>query len=280
MLKIPVTVVVPIKNEAINLPNCLSKLERFEQVLIVDSNSGDSSVEIAELYGAQVLQFEWDGMFPKKRNWCLRNYDFKTDWILFLDADEQVTPDFLEELEAVIQNKKYNGYWVTYQNYFMGRLLKYGDKFRKMPLVRKGCGEFERIDEESWSALDMEVHEHLVIDGAIGHMRAPIIHNDYKGLTTYYDRHNQYASWEAARYLSVKNTQNQNRTWRQKIKYQMLESPFFPVLYFLGSYILKGGFLDGRPGFRFNISKMFYFYQITFKVAEMRAQSKTSLSET
>lgn len=274
-MKLPVTVVIPIKNEAVNLPICLSKLSAFEEVLVVDSGSSDNSIEIAKSFSANVLQFQWNGQFPKKRNWCLRNYDFKTEWILFLDADEQVTPEFTEELSLTLNDEGCNGYWVTYQNYFMGHLLRYGDKFRKLPLLRIGCGEFEQIDEEAWSTLDMEVHEHLIIKGAVGQLKSPLIHSDFKGLSAYYDRHNQYSSWESARYLTIGDKERGRWTWRQKIKYQLLESPFFPLMYFIGSYILKLGFLDGHAGFRFNISKMFYFYQINFKVAEKRARAST-----
>jgi glycosyltransferase involved in cell wall biosynthesis len=103
--KIPVTVVVPIKNEAANLEQCLSRLHSFAEVLVVDSGSTDNSIGLAQGHGAKVIQFKWNGQFPKKRNWCLRNYQFTTDWVLFLDADEYVTPEFLTELEQAVSTK-------------------------------------------------------------------------------------------------------------------------------------------------------------------------------
>src|SRR5262249_53010059 len=153
--------IVPVRNEAENLPRCLEKLNDFEEVVVIDSASTDNSAQIARDFGATVLDFRWNGQFPKKRNWCLRNHRFRTEWVLFLDADEVVTPKFIDELRRVTADSGYNGYWVTYHNYFMGRLLRHGDKFRKLPLVRLGRGEFEQIDEHSWSNLDMEVHEHV-----------------------------------------------------------------------------------------------------------------------
>ena len=92
---LPVTVVIPVRNEERNLPGCLRALGKdFSEIVVVDSGSTDRTREIAEDGGAVVLDFNWDGKFPKKRNWALRHHEFQTPWVLFLDADEQVTPDF------------------------------------------------------------------------------------------------------------------------------------------------------------------------------------------
>jgi glycosyltransferase involved in cell wall biosynthesis len=269
--KVPVTVVVPTKNEALNLPHCLDRLRgKFAEVLVVDSGSTDGTVRVAEEYGARVVEFRWDGRFPKKRNWCLLNYEFKTEWVLFLDADEYVTEEFVDELRVVLCDDRFNGYWVTYRNYFMGRLLRHGDRMRKLPLLRVGNGEFERVEEDCWSPLDMEVHEHLIVGGAVGRMKSPLIHNDFKSLAAYYDRHNSYSSWEAERYDRLKKEASSDRilTRRQRLKYGLLNSSLFPLAYFFTSYVIRLGFLDGAEGLRFNLSKMFYFYQVNFKIAE------------
>ena len=96
MNKIPVTVLVPIKNEEINLRKSLPLLSDFDQLIILDSQSTDESLKIAESFGAEIHQFYWNGKFPKKRNWALRNLEIKNDWVLFLDADEYVTKEFIE----------------------------------------------------------------------------------------------------------------------------------------------------------------------------------------
>ena len=95
---IPVTVIVPVKNEQKNLGRCLERLKGFSEIFVVDSASTDRTCEIARSYGAQVVNFSWNGKFPKKRNWCLRHLKFSHDWILFLDADELVTEAFEAEL--------------------------------------------------------------------------------------------------------------------------------------------------------------------------------------
>ena len=93
---LPVTVCIPARNEAKNLPACLASLGgKFHQVVVVDSQSSDATRGIAAAAGATVLEFRWDGKFPKKRNWALRNHQWETPWVLFLDADERVTPEFV-----------------------------------------------------------------------------------------------------------------------------------------------------------------------------------------
>ena len=169
MSLIPVTVVVPVKNEEKNLAACLTALQgRFQQVIVVDSGSTDATCQIAGEHGALLMNFEWDGQFPKKRNWVLRNYSFQTNWVLFLDADERVTPGFVDELSRAIESTTAVGYWVTYENWFMGKRLRHGDPMRKLSLFRVDAGEYEQFDEDRWSGFDMEIHEHPILDGTIG----------------------------------------------------------------------------------------------------------------
>lgn len=268
------SIVVPVRNEEANLPLCLERLKEFDDVIVVDSGSTDGTVGIAQSFGRNVLNFVWNGGFPKKRNWVLRNYPFKYPWVLFLDADERIPPEFKREVGTITQSSSHNGFWIGYSNWFMGRLLKHGDPVRKLSLLRVGCGEFERIAEESWSKLDMEVHEHLVVSGTVGAITARIDHHDMRTLDAYYERHNEYSSWEAMRYLKLKGMIS--LTFRQKLKYRMIRWKIFPPIYFIANYFLRLGFLDGLPGFYFAISKMFYFYQIQAKVswAELKINSR------
>lgn len=268
MLKIPVTVVVPVKNEEKNLPDCLAPLKEFDQVLVVDSGSTDCTANIVESFGYEFIRFNWNGQFPKKRNWVLRNQLIKHEWVLFLDADEILTPEFIQELRKNIKASDVNGYWITYQNHFMGRPLNYGDKMRKLPLFRVGMGAYEKIEEDSWSHLDMEVHEHPIVEGVTAHFKASIIHNDYKGLEHYIARHNAYSSWEANRYL---NLDNSNLSFRQKVKYGLMNTGLLPILYFIGAFVMKLGFLDGRAGLYLALYKAQYFFQIQTKIKELQS---------
>ncbi|MEP5255626.1 MAG: glycosyltransferase family 2 protein [Winogradskyella arenosi] len=268
--KIPVSVIVSVKNEELNLPDCLEQLKSFSEVIVVDSISTDKTPQIVESYDYQLVDFKWNGRFPKKRNWTLRNVPLKNDWLLFLDADEILTPSFIEELKTTINHTSHNAFWLNYNNFFMGKELKFGDKMKKLALFRKGFGEYEKIEEDSWSHLDMEIHEHPIIKGSHGHIKSPIIHNDYKGLEHYIGKHNAYSSWEAKRYLSLQSDSLVNFTKRQKIKYGLINTGLLPFIYFFYSYVVKLGIFDGKSGYYLAKYKANYFFQIQTKIKELK----------
>ncbi|WP_366182415.1 glycosyltransferase family 2 protein [Flavobacterium ovatum] len=270
MNKIPITAIVSVKNESLNLPNCLIKLERFDQLIIVDSGSTDDTVSIAKGFGAEVIQFDWDGKFPKKRNWALQNVHIKNDWVLFLDADEFVTEAFVSEIEEKTKDPNYNGFTIHFENYFMGKKLRYGYGFNKSALFKKSKGAYEKIEEDLWSHLDMEVHEHPIIEGNIGVIKEKVVHKDFKTLEHYISKHNAYSSWEAHRYLQLKEGKNIQLSRNQKIKYFLMNTGLLPWVYFFGAYLLKFGFLDGKEGFYLAKYKANYFFQIQTKIIELK----------
>ena len=271
---LPISVCIPVLNEEKNLPGCLESLEgKFDDIVMVDSGSTDDTLSIAEKAGLTVLNFKWNGAFPKKRNWALQNQSFKHDWILFLDADERITPAFLEELESKLDSDVV-GFWLRYDNWFMDRQLHHGDIMRKLALFKKEAGEYERFPEDAWSHLDMEVHEHPVLEGETGEIIAPLEHHDFRGLESYIAKHKEYAAWEAKRYQWL---QSDPEAWtslnkRQQFKYRHLNKWWLGSFYFLISYFLKKGFLDGRVGFHFSWMKKCYFEDIRRRILT----SKTS----
>jgi glycosyltransferase involved in cell wall biosynthesis len=275
---LPVTVVIPVKNEERNLPRCLAALRDFRHVIIVDSGSADQTREIASRAGAQLIDFSWDGKFPKKRNWVLMNHQFSTPWVLFIDADEHVTGGFVEELRRVLPDSKVDGFWLNYTNYFLDRELKYGIPQRKLALFRVGAGLYERIDESRWSHLDMEVHEHPILLGDLGEIRARIEHRDFRGLEHFITRHNAYSSWEAHRFLQLRSQASARvgLTSRQITKYRHLSKWWYAPAYFLFSYFLRLGFRDGRPGLVYNLFKMFYFVEVREKIIEAGATERAT----
>jgi glycosyltransferase involved in cell wall biosynthesis len=269
---LPVTVVVPVRNEERNLADCLSRLGEFAAVVVVDSGSTDRTEQIARDANATFLHFVWNGGFPKKRNWTLLNHRFTTPWVLFLDADEYVTPGFVAELRRELPQSRHAGYWIRFANHFMGRELRYGQPMKKLSLIRVGSGLYERIDEVEWSSLDMEVHEHPVLEGSVGECASKIDHNDFKGLHAYIARHNEYSSWEAARFarLAVAPEASEKFTLVQRRKYRNLDRWWLAPAYFLHSFVWKQGFRDGFTGFAFALMKAIYFFQIRLKILENR----------
>jgi len=267
----PITVVIPVKNEEKNLGACLTRIRDFVEVVVVDSGSIDQTRHIAENSGAKVLDFQWQGGYPKKRNWVLLNYPFRTPWVLFLDADEHLTDAFYRELSNKLHDETYIGFWLSYRNCFLGKMLKHGVPQKKLALFRVGSGLYERIDDLRWTNLDMEVHEHPVLNGSIGKLAAPIEHVDYRGFHHFIERHNDYSTWEAKRYVELKSGSRATTSFteRQEFKYRHLERWWFPIAYFMLTYFVYCGFLDGRSGFVYAIFKSMYFFQVQQKVKEI-----------
>ncbi len=277
MNKIPVTVIVPVKNEEKNLPNFLPLLKDFDEVIVIDSNSTDGTQEIVESFGYQLFEFTWNGHFPKKRNWALRNIPSKNEWVFFVDADEYMTDVFLDNLKAtMIETKDYVGFRINYKNVFMGKLIKYGDPISKLALFKKSAGEYEKIEDDDTSGnySGLEIHEHPVLNGSVGEIKGYILHKENRGITSYIQKHNEYSSWEARRFLKIKKNIRERLTFRQKVKYALIDSWWFGNLYFIYYYIWKCGFLDGKEGYILATLKKQYFANVKCKIEELRLQSK------
>ena len=264
------TIVVPVKDEERNLPACLENVKAFPHVVVVDSGSTDGTLEIARQAGREVIEFRWNGKFPKKRNWVLRNYTFKTPWVMFLDADERLTEAWIAEASDKLAHAADDiDAWICYyDNWFMDRLLRYGDTMRKTAVLRVGRGEYERIEENGWSSFDMEIHEHLQVAGRVGKIEARLEHHDRRSLESYYAKHEEYANWEANRYRALKGDFSR-LTRRQRMKYSLIRRWWFGFAYFCACYFLKRGFLDGKAGFVFARGKMRYFRNIRSKLVTL-----------
>lgn len=269
------TIVIPIKNEEKNLPGCLACLHAFPHVVLVDSGSTDTSralFDAARQTARQPwtwLDFAWDGKFPKKRNWTLRQFSFQTPWVLFLDADERLTDAWLAAAAVFLASPAADAADVVkcyYDNWFLGRLLRHGDPMQKSALARVGAAAYETVDEENWSSLDMEIHEQLLPKrpGAIAEIRARLEHHDHRSLESHRRKHEEYAKWEANRFLQLKAHPERQAllTARQKRKYGNLDKSWFAAAYFVAAYVLKGGFLDGFAGLRFALFKAWYFSRV------------------
>ncbi len=141
---LPVSVIVPVRNEARNLPGCLESLRDAGEVYVVDSQSTDATVEIARSFGAHVVQFHYKGGWPKKRQWAMESLPLAHEWIFLVDADEALTPELAQEIRNAIQDPRFNGYHIALRMHFLGRELRHsGASFEKLSLFRRGQGRFE-----------------------------------------------------------------------------------------------------------------------------------------
>ena len=278
--RLPVSVIIAARNEAHNLPRCLEALRDLGEIYVIDSQSGDATPEIARSFGAKVVQFHYPGGWPKKRQWAMETLPLAFDWILLLDADESLTPELTEEIRQATRNPDITGYYVALRMHFLGRVLRYGDaSFWKLALFRRGKGRFEcRLKQQDASMADMEVHEHVVVEGATAQLKNPVIHHNVESLSRYIQKHDEYSNWEARVLLqgeknsaellpALFGTQAQRRRWLKKKLYAV---PGSPVLLFLYRYFLRLGFLDGTAGLIYCGFQAVQMFHTKSKIYELR----------
>ncbi len=280
---VPVTVLVAAKNEEVNLPRCLSALAPAARVVVLDSRSTDATVAQAASYGAEVAQFDYKGSYPKKRQWALDTLDLDTEWVFLLDADEVVPDALWSEIRAVTSDPQAaDGYLVTKGFHFLGRAFAFGGfSFDALLLFKTGTARFEHLVDDPASALDMEVHERVIVDGTVKSLKTPLIHEDFKGLEAYIRRHNQYSTWEARlrhSYLNGGSYGTQSVTprlfgnaqeRRRFLKKLAIRTPFEPLLWFVYHFVLRGGFLEGRAGLIASQIRASYISQVRAKMYEL-----------
>jgi len=279
-VSVPVSVIVPVRNEAHNLERCLESLREVGEVYVVDSQSSDRTGEIARSYGARVVQFHYSGGWPKKRQWAMDTLPLSFDWVFLLDADEALTPDLANEIRQAIQDPGIDGYHIALRMFFLGRALRHGDAgFYKLSLFRRGKGRFEcRLRDQDPSMSDMEVHEHVIVNGKTAKLRHPLLHYNVESLSRYIQKHDEYSNWDARVWLegeansgelppTLFGTQAQRRRWLRK---NLFNLPGSPVLFFFYKYFLRLGFLDGVPGLIYCGFQCIQFFHIKAKIYELR----------
>ena len=279
--RLPISVIIPVRNEARNLLRCLASVADFDQVYVIDSQSSDDTVEIARAHHAKVVQFYYSGGWPKKRQWAIDTLPLAYDWILLLDADEALTPELIHEIREAIQSPEHHGYYIALQMHFLGRYLAHADAgFYKLSLFRRGRGRFEcRLNDQDASMGDMEVHEHVIVDGPTARLKNNVVHHNTESLSRYIQKHNEYSNWEArvraenennpsALPASLRGSQAQRRRWLRK---KFFHIPGSPVLFFIYKYFLRLGFLDGVPGLIYCGFQGIQFFHIKAKVYELQA---------
>ncbi|MDY7015506.1 MAG: glycosyltransferase family 2 protein [Cyanobacteriota bacterium] len=197
--KIAISVLIPAKNEELNLPACLKSVAPAAEVFVVDSNSSDLTVEIAREYGARAVQFDFEAekarydaemqeykdklahlrqskqplppslkkpLLRKKKNWSLDTLPFSHEWVLIVDCDERITPEQWIEIEQILQNPTCEGYYIKRKVYFLGTWLRHGGKYPdlNLRLFKHKGGRYEDLGLGYIANTgDNEVHEHVVL---------------------------------------------------------------------------------------------------------------------
>jgi len=264
MSKIPVSVLVVTKNEQDHIARCLKALSDFDEVIVIDSYSDDNTVELAQAVGAIVKNFKWNDSYPKKRQWCLDNIEIKHDWVFWVDADEVLTSDLIEEIRCLFGNKQQcAGYFVKGKYIWQEKCLEHGLMNNKLALFDRRKIEFPVIDDLDIKGMgEIEGHYQPILKSAyssekIGQLTAVLFHYAYDDESQWLARHKRYAHWEAQ--MSFNEAWPKDPVaWRDAIKKLTRTSIFRPYMMFIYSYIIRLGFLDGNKGYKFALSRKKY----------------------
>ena len=282
----PLSILIPAKNEADNLRACIASARFADEIVVVDSGSTDGSPDIARSLGAQVVDFKWNGRFPKKKNWALANVSWKHDWVFILDADERITPALADELRAIVTASKpaHDGYYVNRRFWFLDGWLNHCGYYPSwnLRLFRHRLGRYEQFSGVSdTSSGDNEVHEHVILQSAAGHLRHEMEHHAFPTIGIWVEKHNRYSNWEARLLCSTHAGQEASTAKlspalarKRRLKHLAGRLPFRPALRFFYHYVVRAGFLDGYRGYVFCRLMAFYEFLSVAKAGELRRTGK------
>ena len=281
MTKVPVSILIPIRNEAANLPRCLASVAWADEIIVVDSQSTDDSPAIAQAAGAQVVQFHFNGLWPKKKNWALEHVPFRHDWVFILDADEVLPPGARAEIAAVVARSGAGpaGYWINRRFMFMGGWLRHAYYPNwNLRLFQHRLGRYEQLVRGDTQSGDNEVHEHILVHGDTGRLVCEMDHYAFPSISVFIEKHNRYSNWEARLELedglnrangALQAPEAGRRRWLKRWARRL---PCRPLLRFLYVYVIQQGFLDGARGYYFARLHAAYEFMSVAKAAELRIQ--------
>jgi glycosyltransferase involved in cell wall biosynthesis len=217
-------------NEEANIVRTLESVQRIaDEVIIVDSGSTDATVALAQTRGAKVFVETWKGFAPQKNSALAKA---TCDWILSLDADEEVSPELAASIAAVVKSPtpaRFDGYTMNRRNLYFGKWIRrcgyYPDP--KLRLIRRGATQFEL----------RAVHEDMKMSAPKGHLHGDLVHHAYPTLESFIDHANRYSSLGAGMVVA-----------ERKVGFSFVNIVLRPLVRFIYGYFFRLGFLDGKEG--------------------------------
>jgi len=231
------TVVILTKNEELNIADCIKAVKFADEILVIDDNSNDQTVNIANKLGAKVIKRFLNENYASQKNFALK--EAKNDWVLFVDADERITKELENEIKNALTESRYSAFRFRRIDLFLGKWLKYGEigAYRDIRLMKKDSGKWVR-----------RVHESFETEVRVGNLKSPLRHYSHQSLGNLIESTNRWSDWHA----------KANR--EEKKHSSVIKILFWPELKFINNYILRLGFLDGLQGFVFAIFMNFHSY--------------------
>jgi len=238
-------------NEEERLRACLESVAWAEEILVIDAESTDKTVQVAREFTDRIWVRPWPG-FAEQKNFGL---DQATcEWVLSLDADERVTPELRERIRRIVRaNGPGDGYSIPRKNIFWGAWVRHGGLYPdyQLRLFRRTAGRF----------VDSAVHESVVVEGHVERLAEPLLHHSYRGLDDFVARSNRYSAL-AARDIVARGG-----------RAGVLDLALRPLGRFLSMYVARGGFLDGWRGFVLAVLYANYVFLRVAKTWEARRGS-------
>lgn len=237
------TGIVLTHNEEKNIARCLEPLKFCDQILVVDDNSTDKTVQLAKKLEASVINHSLDDNFAAQRNWALSQA--KTPWVLFVDADEIVPVKLGEEIKSAVKKIEYKGFLISRTDYMWGKKLAHGDVggVKLLRLARRGAGDWHGAVHEQWQ-----------IEGNVGILRHPIFHYPHPTMVEFLQEINHYSSLRA---------QELHAAGQHSSLFKIV---FYAPAKFLWLWLCRWGFLDGTAGFVHAMTMAFYSFLVRGKL--------------
>lgn len=242
------SVAIITRNEEFNLDRTLGSVSWADEIVIVDSGSGDGTENVARKFHARFFSEAWKG-FAGQKNSAIEKCS--SEWILSLDADEALSDTLAREIWDLLHDRpSFDAYLMPRRNLFLGRWIRHGGFYpdSKLRLFRKGSAEFE----------DRPVHETVHFCGKLGRLRGDLVHYAYPTLTTYIEHMERYSTLGAGLAAASGKTGKGLSSFAAHILIN-------PLATFVYNYVLRLGFLDGREGLLLHLYHSVY---ISWKYAK------------
>ena len=258
-------------NEEMMLPRCMASIAWCDDVVVLDSYSTDATADVARAHGVRVIQRSFDD-YAAQRNFGINEIDHKYPWLFLLDADEEVPDQLYREMQIVLSavEPDVGLFRVRRKDFWGEKWLRHSTGYPTWSgrLVRVGAVHIARA-----------VHEQCTTTGDVRYLRSHFHHHPFaRGVHHWFDRHNQYSTLEAALISNSASGAARLRdvfhgdpvVRRRAVKRLAYRLPFRPLWVFLGLYVLRRGWLDGRAGLSVCLLRSFYEFMINCKVRELR----------
>ncbi|GEM_PF-115472 len=252
MSRVPVSVVVCVKNERANIVDCLRSVHGWaDEIVVVDDDSTDGTSELAQPYADKILVHKMENE-GAHRNWAYAQA--KNEWVLSMDGDERATEELKQEIDAILPRAEVNGYTVPRRNYIGGYWVRYGGQYPagQLRLFRKDAFKFEEVG----------VHPRIFLDGPSAHLTKDLVHYSYRDFEHYLAKLNGQTTLEAEKWIQTNRRMSLGKAlWRTFDR--------FPR-----AYIAKKGYKDGFIGFMVAFLGSFYQLMSYAKYWEVQTGNK------